>query len=39
MKSPVSSVRSKVGLRDRTQSVLFSYERGLVQAGDLDIGH
>jgi len=25
--------------RDRAQIVVFAYESGLVQAGDLDIGH
>jgi hypothetical protein len=35
----VSSILTKLDLRDRTQIVAFAYESGLVEAGDHDIGH
>ena len=39
IKSHINSVFTKLGLRDRAQAVVFAYESGLVEPGELDVGY
>jgi DNA-binding NarL/FixJ family response regulator len=39
VKSHINSVFTKLGLRDRAQAVVFTYESGLIEPGEQDIGY
>ena len=39
VKTHVSNILAKLGVRDRAQAVVFAYESRLIKAGEHDIGH
>ncbi len=38
IKTHISSILGKLGLRDRTQAVIFAYESGLIETGTTNVG-